>query len=162
MCTAHNTICIIFLSIEGKKKQNYNATLVLEYNKKNIAIKFVLKVIIDTIFFIKAYLRYTLGMGGVLDDVWSDFVGGGSSAADYANDPSVSNPKNAQELGIDISNGFKSGASYSQACTKMDSTSLYALDGADCSSNARFICIKPCKNSNGMYLIPFLVISKKH
>jgi hypothetical protein len=97
-----------------------------------------------------------MGPGG---DVWSDFVGGGSSVADYANDPSVYNPKNAQELGIDISNGFKSGASYSQACTKMDSTSNYALEGADCSSNARFICIKPCKNSNGMYLIPFLVIS---
>ena len=90
-----------------------------------------------------------MGPGG---DVWSDFEGGGSTAADYTNDPSVSNPKNAQELGIDISNGFKSGASYSQACTKMDSNSLYALDGTDCSSNARFICIKPCKHTQIVFI----------
>ena len=78
-------------------------------------------------------------------DVWSDFVGGGSSAADYTNDQSIPSPKNAQELGIDVSNGFKSSASYSQACTKMDAASEYQLDGTDCSSEARFICMKSCK-----------------
>ena len=100
----------------------------------------------NIMFFFKAYLRWNIAYLGPGGDVWSDFVGGGSSAADYTNDQSVSNPKNAQQLGIDVSNGFKSGASYSQACTKMDANSLYALDGTDCSSNARFICMKPCKN----------------
>ena len=87
-------------------------------------------------------MRNTLStIGG---DVWSDFVGGGSSPSDYTNEPSVTNPKNAQELGIDVSNGFQSSATFSPACTMMISSSQYQLNGADCTSNARFICMKPC------------------
>ena len=76
-------------------------------------------------------------------DVWSDFVGTGSDASSYEN--GEASPKNAQELGIDVSDGFKSGASYSGPCTKMDASSTYQLDGTACSSTARFICIKPRK-----------------
>ena len=94
--------------------------------------------------FIKAYLRATLSIIG--GDVWSDFVGGGSSAADYTNADPSPNAKTASVLGIDVSGGFKSGASYSQPCTKMDSGSEYQLDGTACSSNARFICMKPRKD----------------
>ena len=75
-------------------------------------------------------------------------MGGGASAANYANDPSVTNPKTAQALGVDVANGFMSGASFSPACTMMmsSSTPKYQLNGAACTTNARYICMKPCMN----------------
>ena len=89
---------------------------------------------------IQAYLKHTLADLTTPGDVWSDFEGTGSDASGYASDG-----QNAQALGIDVSDGFKSGASYSGPCTKMDSTSDYQLDGTVCTAKARYICMKSRK-----------------
>ena len=93
------------------------------------------------IFYIKAYLKHTLADLTTPGDVWSDFTGTGSDASGYGN----ADGQDAQALGIDVSDGFKSGASYSGPCTKMDSTSDYKLDGTACTAKARFICMKSRK-----------------
>ena len=93
--------------------------------------------------FVQAYLQETLSGLTTPGDVWSDFVGSGADASGYNNGEPT--PQNAQQLGIDASDGFKSGASFSGPCTKMDSSSNYQLDGTACSSTARFICMKSRK-----------------
>ncbi len=73
-------------------------------------------------------------------DVWSDFVGGGSTAADYTN--SHSSPVSLTDL--KVGQWFVDGASYSEACVKMKGSENYNLNGESCTNTAKFMCMKNC------------------
>ena len=87
---------------------------------------------------LQSYLRHAVAGN---DDVWSDFVGGGSTASDYTNGASL--PVSLPYLKID--DEFIDGASYAGACVMMKGDFNYALDGEACSTVARFVCMKSCK-----------------
>ena len=86
----------------------------------------------------QSYLRHAVTGN---DDVWSDFVGGGSTASDYTN--GASQPVSLTDLKIE--DEFIDGASYAEACVMMKGDFNYALDGEACSTEARFVCMKSCK-----------------
>ena len=87
---------------------------------------------------LQSYLRHAVTGN---DDVWSDFVGGGSAASDYTN--GASQPFSLTDLKID--DEFIEGASYAEACVMMKGNFNYALDGEACSTEARYVCMKSCK-----------------
>ena len=83
-----------------------------------------------------------------MGDIWSDFVGGGADADTFTN----ANDQKPSDLGNLNVMGFKNGAQFSFACTKMDSTADYLLDGTDCSGEAHTACVKPVCPSGFEYL----------
>ena len=75
-------------------------------------------------------------------DAWSDFVGGGSSASDYNNGD---NPA-ASATSLKVADyHFSIDASFSEACAIMKGAKDYLLTGEACSTEAKFVCVKPCK-----------------
>ena len=88
--------------------------------------------IVVTILF-QSYLRHIVSDGV---DVWTDFVGGGSSATDYTNGVSVS------VSDLKVQDFFMQGASYAEACVVMKGSQNYSLNGEACSTEAKFVCTK--------------------
>ena len=76
-------------------------------------------------------------------DVWSDFVGGGSSATDYNNgDNPVASANN-----LKVADYFSIDASFSEACAIMKGAKDHLLTGEACTTEAKFVCVKSCKFS---------------
>ena len=75
-------------------------------------------------------------------DVWSDFVGGGSSASDYNNGD---NPA-ASATSLKVADyHFSIDASVSEACAIMKGAKDHLLTGEACTTEAKFVCVKSCK-----------------
>ena len=82
----------------------------------------------------KAFLQ-EFGEG---ETFWSDFKGSGSTMADYVNGAATG--QTTSDLNMD--DAWKTGASFGSPCTQMKPDSLYALEPAECSGEAKYICTK--------------------
>ena len=70
------------------------------------------------------------------ENIWSDFVGTGSTQSDYINGNSESS------IHLGMTQEWLDTASYGPSCVRMSATSDYLLEPVSCTEKAKFICVK--------------------
>lgn len=75
------------------------------------------------------------------EDIWSDFVGSGSTATEYYN--AIGNTTEA----LNMDYAWLSSASFGPPCVRMKKSGHYHLEPSACSGEAKFVCTKSlCPN----------------
>ena len=70
------------------------------------------------------------------ESIWSDFTGTGASQDDYVN----GNSETINSLGLDYA--WNDGVTFDKQCVQMNFENDFALEPADCSLEAKYVCVK--------------------